>query len=96
MLGLFFWVIPLGRSDQTSTPPLFPNATFPVPSRTSAPKLGFTQSQLRVVYSAISATALLIIIEAALTVYCRHRNREPSAPEDDEIGPTLSALELED
>jgi hypothetical protein len=96
MFALLAWAVPLCRSNPTPAPPPSPSATHSVPSSSPARESGFTQSQLQLVYAAISATALLIIIEGVLTIYCRHRNREPSAPEDDEIAPTLSALELEE
>jgi hypothetical protein len=60
--------------DFGSSPNPPPAPTESSPSATPR-GISLTETQQIVVYAAISATAVLIVAEAALTVYCRKKNR---------------------
>jgi hypothetical protein len=52
-----------------------PSASTEISPSQSTHGVSLTQTQQIIVYGAISATAVLILAEVALTVYCRKKNR---------------------
>jgi hypothetical protein len=89
MAFLLLVVVSLGFFGPSSVfPPLAP-ATDPVLPTFAPQHFGLSPRQLAVVYSAISLTVLLIVIEAVLTIYCRRRSRS-RRPESDADGVLLA------